>query len=81
MGTVPLATLLTLLTCHSVLSSTTPSTVSSEDRIQQLASVSKQLARQLMLQQLYVEEKTRAEGDSGLKQVPQQYYDCHDEDL
>ena len=40
-----------------------------QDRIQQLESVSKQLARQLMLQQLYVEETGRSEGDSGLKQV------------
>ena len=69
MGTVQLATLLSLFVCHTVLGMTTPSTNSSEDRIQQLASVSKQLARQLMLQQLYVEEKTRSEGDSGLKQV------------
>lgn len=28
-----------------------------------------QLARQLMLQQYYIEEKTRSEGDSGIKQV------------
>ena len=69
MQTVQLVALLLLLPCHFVTSSTTPSTLVYEDRIRQLESVSKQLARQLMLQQLYVDEKARSEGDSGLKQV------------
>ena len=69
METVQLVSLLILLPCHFVMSSASSSTSPSEDRIQQLESVSKQLARQLMLQQLYVDEKTRSEGDSGIKQV------------
>ena len=69
MQTVQLVGLLLLLPCHFVTSSTTPSTPVNEDRIQQLESVSKQLARQLMLQQLYVDEQTRSNGDSGIKQV------------
>ena len=74
MGAVQLATLLCLVACHTALGVSTPSTTSPEDRIQQLESVTKQLARQLMLQQLYVEEKTRSEGDSGLKQVPELHF-------
>ena len=35
----------------------------------QLQNIAKQLARQLIQQQLYVEERTRSEGDSGVKQV------------
>ena len=69
MGTGQLVTMASLLACHAVLGMTTPSPNSSEDRMQHLETVSNQLARQLMLQQLYVEEKTRSEGDSGLKQV------------
>ena len=48
-----------------------PTTTPAPDavRLQKLEQVSEQLARQLMLQQLYVEERTRSEGDSGLKQV------------
>ena len=61
MGSVQLTVALVLLVCRSVFGS--------EDRIQQLERVSKQLARQLMLQQLYVEEQSRSGGDSGLKQV------------
>ena len=61
MVSVQLITLLTLLVCYSVSGN--------DDRVEQLADVSKQLARQLMLQQLYVDEQTRANGDSGIKQV------------
>ena len=39
------------------------------ERLKKLEQVTEQLARQLMLQQLYVEETGRSEGDSGLKQV------------
>jgi len=38
-------------------------------RVKQLEEVTEQLARQLMLQQLYVEERTRSDGDSGIKQM------------
>ena len=69
MQTVQLVGLLLLLTCHLVMSGATSSTTAYEDRIKQLESVSKQLARQLMLQQLYVDEQTRSNGDSGIKQV------------
>jgi len=61
MVSVQLIALLTLLVCCSVSGN--------DDRVEQLAAVSKQLARQLMLQQLYVDEQTRANGDSGIKQV------------
>ena len=61
MVSVQLIALLTLLVCYSVSGY--------DDRVEQLADVSKQLARQLMLQQLYVDEQTRANGDSGIKQV------------
>jgi len=39
------------------------------ERLKKLEEVTEQLARQLMLQQMYVEEKTRSEGDSGVKQM------------
>ena len=32
------------------------------------------LSRQMMLQQLFVEERIRSDGDSGLKQI--RYYNC-----
>lgn len=38
-------------------------------KIEALQDVVKQLSRQSMLQQLFVEERIRSEGDSGLKQV------------
>ena len=69
MEAVQLVALLLLLPSHFVKSNMMSSTSTYQDRIQQLESVSKQLARQLMLQQLYVDEKTRSEGDSGIKQV------------
>nr|KAG5705263.1 hypothetical protein BaRGS_010714 [Batillaria attramentaria] len=49
-------------------------------RVAKLENATSALAQQLMLQQLYIEEKTRSEGDSGLKQIrfrkdgPKSYY-------
>jgi len=40
-----------------------------DERLKKLEEVTEQLARQLMLQQLYVEERTRSDGDSGIKQM------------
>ena len=59
------------LCANSVHHTRAPTTTPAPDavRLQKLEQVSEQLARQLMLQQLYVEERTRSEGDSGLKQV------------
>ena len=71
MGTLHLIAVLSMLVSHLIMSSVTTTTTPADcdARIEQLGSVSKQLARQVMLQQFYVEEKTRSEGDSGLKQV------------
>ena len=71
MATLHLIAVLSMLVSHLLISSVTTTTTPAEyeARIQQLEAVSKQLARQLMLQQFYVEERTRSEGDSGLKQV------------
>ena len=65
MVTIQLISLLSLLVCCSVV----PSTHGCGDRIETLEYVTTQLARQLMLQQMYVQEKSRSEGDSGIKQV------------
>ncbi|KAK7100199.1 uncharacterized protein [Littorina saxatilis] len=40
-----------------------------EDRLERLEEVTRLLSRQLMLQQLYVDEKSRSDGDSGIKQI------------
>lgn len=40
-----------------------------EERLERLEEVTRLLSRQLMLQQLYVDEKSRSDGDSGIKQV------------
>ena len=71
MGTLKLMAMLSMLVSHLLMSSVTATTTPDdcEARIEQLQSVSKQLERQLMLPQFYVEERTRSEGDSGLKQV------------
>lgn len=49
--------------------STTPAPLPDAERLQKLEQVTEQLSRQLMLQQLYIEEKSRSEADSGLKQL------------
>ena len=71
MATLQLIAVLSMIVSHLIMSSGTTTTTPADcdARIEQLKSVSKQLARQLMLQQFYVEERTRSEGDSGLKQV------------
>jgi len=48
-----------------------PTTTPAPDavRLEKLEKVTEQLARQLMLQQLYVEERARSDGGSGLKQL------------
>lgn len=48
---------------------TTPRPLTPQERVDELEQLSEQLSRQMMLQQLYVEERTRTEGDSGIKQV------------
>ena len=41
----------------------------SEEKVEQMQNIVKSLSRQLILQQMFVEERIRTEGDSGLKQV------------
>ena len=41
----------------------------SEAKVEQMQNIVKSLSRQLILQQMFVEERIRTEGDSGLKQV------------
>lgn len=64
-----LVLVLALTFCHRTLGMATLLPVVSVDRLSRLETLTSSLSRQLMLQQLYVEEKTRTEGDSGIKQV------------
>lgn len=66
-----LPALLAVALCANAAHVTHPTTTPAPDaeRLKKLEMVTEQLARQLMLQQLYVEEKTRSDGDSGIKQL------------
>ena len=48
------------------------------DRVDAVDSRVATLARQLMMQQLFVEERVRSEGDSGIKQVRYHDEQCPD---
>lgn len=48
---------------------TSPTPPTAEERIKELETVTEALSRQMMLQQLYVEEQARSAGDSGIKQI------------
>lgn len=52
---------------HTTVPTTTLDPHSDEARIRKLESSLESLARQLMLQQLFVEERIRSDGDSGKK--------------
>ena len=68
--------LVLLLVCIKLLSVTTCDEVD----VQQMQSSLAQIGRQLMLQQLFLEERVRSDGDSGLKTIrlnnigPRPYY-------
>lgn len=58
-------------TTHTTPHTTTHTTPhpTEADRIKKLEAISQELGRQLMMQQLYVEEMTRTGADSGIKQL------------
>ena len=45
------------------------SCTAADDEVEQLKQTLEQVSRQAILQQLFVEERIRSDGDSGLKQV------------
>ena len=74
-----LAALLCLCACalHPAVSDVTAaaaaddvnSCTAADDEVEQLKQTLEQVSRQAILQQLFVEERIRSDGDSGLKQV------------
>lgn len=58
---------------HTTIPTTTLDPNSDEARMQRLEGGIENLARQLMMQQLFVEERIRSDGDSGIKSLKNKY--------
>lgn len=58
---------------HTTIPTNTLDPNSDEARMQRLKGGVENLARQLMMQQLFVEERIRSDGDSGIKSIKNKY--------